>query len=176
MALVTFKNLPDTSTPLNAENLNNNFNELNNKYSELNNKMPSVINNLISTSTTDALSANQGKILNEKIEDKYSLNEITTNKIWLNGKVVYRKGYQITLTSSIGTATIPLNINNIEEITDLYGKVSNDISNTIRPLPFASPNAADSIRIDVTSSNIRIITGSSWEGYSGYIFVEYTKK
>lgn len=28
MALIEFKNLPDTSTPLNAENLNHNFNEL----------------------------------------------------------------------------------------------------------------------------------------------------
>lgn len=28
MALIEFKNLPDTSTPLNAENLNNNFSEL----------------------------------------------------------------------------------------------------------------------------------------------------
>lgn len=31
MALVKFKNLPDTSTPLNAENLNNNFEELEEK-------------------------------------------------------------------------------------------------------------------------------------------------
>lgn len=31
MALVTFQDLPSTSTPLNAENLNNNFNELNSK-------------------------------------------------------------------------------------------------------------------------------------------------
>ena len=31
MALIEFKNLPDTSTPLSAENLNNNFNELNNR-------------------------------------------------------------------------------------------------------------------------------------------------
>ena len=31
MSLIEFKNLPDTSTPLNAENLNNNFNELDNK-------------------------------------------------------------------------------------------------------------------------------------------------
>ena len=28
MALIEFKDLPDTSTPLNAENLNNNFNEV----------------------------------------------------------------------------------------------------------------------------------------------------
>lgn len=31
MALIEFKNLPDTSTPINAENLNNNFNELKNR-------------------------------------------------------------------------------------------------------------------------------------------------
>ena len=31
MALIEFKNLPDTSTPLSAENLKNNFNELNNR-------------------------------------------------------------------------------------------------------------------------------------------------
>ena len=29
--MITFKNLPDTSTPINAENLNANFNELNTK-------------------------------------------------------------------------------------------------------------------------------------------------
>ena len=32
MGLIEFKNLPDTSTPLNAENLNNNFNLLKPKY------------------------------------------------------------------------------------------------------------------------------------------------
>ena len=31
MALIEFKDLPDTTTPLNADNLNNNFNELDNK-------------------------------------------------------------------------------------------------------------------------------------------------
>lgn len=31
MALIEFKNLPDTSTPLSAENLNHNFNELSNR-------------------------------------------------------------------------------------------------------------------------------------------------
>ena len=35
MALIEFKDYPNTSTPLNAENLNNNFNELKNKISEI---------------------------------------------------------------------------------------------------------------------------------------------
>lgn len=36
MALKKFKDLPDTDTPLNAENLNNNFYDLENKINELN--------------------------------------------------------------------------------------------------------------------------------------------
>ena len=35
MALIEFKNLPDMSTPLNAENLNNNFSELENKIDKV---------------------------------------------------------------------------------------------------------------------------------------------
>lgn len=35
MNLIEFKNLPDTSTPLNADNLNNNFNELKNSITNL---------------------------------------------------------------------------------------------------------------------------------------------
>lgn len=37
MALIEFKNLPDTSTPINATNLNNNFNELNTEILDLTN-------------------------------------------------------------------------------------------------------------------------------------------
>ena len=47
------------------------------------NPAPAVIDNLTSTSTTDALSANQGKVLNEKIDDQIpnntNLNSYTTN-------------------------------------------------------------------------------------------------
>ena len=35
MALIEFKNKPDTSTPINANNLNYNFNDLNNKIGDL---------------------------------------------------------------------------------------------------------------------------------------------
>lgn len=61
MALIEFKDLPDTTTPLTASNLNNNFNEL---LSEIND------------------------IKNRNI---YSSNEIKTNEIWIDGKPIYRK-------------------------------------------------------------------------------------
>ena len=45
MALIEFKDLPDTSTPLTADSLNNNFDELNDDIEELNitlNKMKTI--------------------------------------------------------------------------------------------------------------------------------------
>lgn len=49
MALVEFKDLPDTSTPINATNLNNNFQELTNKWARL---KPNLVITLTGTSET----------------------------------------------------------------------------------------------------------------------------
>ena len=38
MALIEFKNKPDTTTPINADNLNHNFNELDTKLAETDDK------------------------------------------------------------------------------------------------------------------------------------------
>lgn len=60
-----------------------------------------VIDNLTSASTIDALSAKQGKILNEKITNAntYSTEEINTGKKWIDGKDIYRKVFVATKTS-----------------------------------------------------------------------------
>lgn len=52
-----------------------------------------VTDTLTSTSTTDALSANQGKILNDKITNAttYSTEEINTGEKWIDGKTIYKK-------------------------------------------------------------------------------------
>ena len=42
---------------------------INNFVNAIRNTAPSVVDNLTSTSTTDALSAKQGKVLNDKIGD-----------------------------------------------------------------------------------------------------------
>lgn len=60
-----------------------------------------VENNLTSSSSENALSANQGKILNDKITNTntYSTEEINTGKKWINGKDIYRKVFVATKTS-----------------------------------------------------------------------------
>lgn len=66
-------NFINGETPINDTNLNqmqdNMENAIDTITTETEEKIPNVIDNLESTSTTEALSAKQGKILNEKIDD-----------------------------------------------------------------------------------------------------------
>lgn len=60
-----------------------------------------IIDNLTSASTIDALSAKQGKILNDKIinTNTYSTEEVNTGKKWIDGKDIYRRVFVATKTS-----------------------------------------------------------------------------
>ena len=53
MALVEFKNKPSTNTPINATNLNNNFNELNSLINNIYNKMWPIGRGFIDFTETD---------------------------------------------------------------------------------------------------------------------------
>lgn len=53
MALIEFKNKPDTSTPINADNLNFNFNELNTLINNIYNRMWPVGRGFIDFTNTD---------------------------------------------------------------------------------------------------------------------------
>lgn len=89
MALVEFRN--NQAPYINAENLNNNFNELNNKV------------------------------------DEYSTSEIKTNKVWIDGKPIYRKVIQ---GSAANTDNLSLsNIITFNEIIDMRFRYKTDTTN-----------------------------------------------
>ena len=69
-----------------------------------------VVDNLTNSSTIDALSANQGRVLNEKITKltTYSTEEVKTGETWIDGKPIYKKTIQFT-TSAIGKHSIKHN-------------------------------------------------------------------
>lgn len=80
-------NFINGETPINDTNLNqmqdNVENAINTITTEIEEKIPNVIDNLESTSTTEALSAKQGKILNEKIPAKI-------NELAVTGTTIYK--------------------------------------------------------------------------------------
>ena len=73
-----------------------------------------VIDNLTSTDTTKPLSANQGRLLSQKLN--YYIEEVETGK-WVDGKPVYRAVIYYENVSTSGVHTIPDYVKNIDEIT-----------------------------------------------------------
>ena len=73
-----------------------------------------VIDNLTSTDTTKPLSANQGRLLSQKLN--YYIEEVEVGK-WINGKPVYRVVIYYENISTSGVHKIPDYVKNIDEIT-----------------------------------------------------------
>lgn len=127
-----------------------------------------VINNLNSDSTIDALSAKQGKILNEKITNTntYSTEEINTGKKWINGKDIYRKVFVATKTSDNLVIKIA---DNIDFSYLLSGRLS------VYAIPFYESEQVY-CRVELENDYVTIKGGSS--SYSQgtiTLIIEYTK-
>ena len=80
-----------------------------------------VVDNLESFSTTMALSANQGRLLNKKMGEltAYSTEE-TVIGTWIDGKPIYRK----TINDTIANVNTVMSAWPIDEIIKAYGAVN----------------------------------------------------
>ena len=116
----------------------------------------------------------------KKPEEVYSTDEQKTNKIWIDGKPIYRK---TIVDTTFRTDFYPI-ANNIEQFVNQYGYVKRkDYPNAGQ---FINSRAGTDMSIQFLASNIdagiQIDWGSNWkENYSTLfdkiiITVEYTKK
>lgn len=92
MTKITFKDLPDTSTPLNANNLNT-------LQDNVEDAIP-TLDNAVSTSSTNGVE-NQAitNYVNDKVLDTYSTTEQRIGT-WIDGKPLYRRVLEDTLGTS----------------------------------------------------------------------------
>ena len=137
-----------------------------------------VIDDTKPTSTVTTLSA---KKISDSLVDNYSTNEIKTNKVWINGKSIYRKvidlGY---LPSALTRKNVPHNIDNLDTIVKFHG-ICTGAGQTLS-LPFsyrgAPTEATDNVSINMyieTNGIITIYPMSDRSAYYGYVIIEYTK-
>lgn len=138
-----------------------------------------VVDNLNSDSATDALSAKQGKVLNEKIEQRITTGvEIATNE-WIDNKRVYRKRIDCGYLPNTTTKQIPHGLTNFTLVKAPIGFASVVYSSTEKytiPLPCVNLDGlAYSISITVTFTDVEIKSGSNRNTYSGYVDLYYTK-
>lgn len=74
----------------------------------------------VSTTSNNAVSNSAiTNYVNEILKSIYSTNETKTNKIWIDGKPIYRK----TIIGVTATGTYDPQISNFDELVDVYGSV-----------------------------------------------------
>lgn len=105
----------------------------------------------------------------------YSTNEVKTNKVWIDGKPIYRKVIESNFTTSTGNtinyATSSLNLN----METLVGLRSVSQSNPKQENYFESSN--DQIRSYFDNTNLIVKIGGSYptKPCTVYTIIEYTK-
>lgn len=109
-------------------------------------------------------------------KDIYSTDEVVTDKVWIDGKPIYRKVVNLGTLPNTSTKDIPHGISNIEFITNISG-VAKKASGDFLPLPYLWKSSTEdvSISIFVNTTKVTVMTLNDRTDTNGYIFVEYTK-
>ena len=153
--------------------------KVSNLVSSLEETTGSIIDNLTSTSTTDALSANMGRELNEKINNIAFIDEYSTEEqrigTWIDGKPIYRK--TLSMGSISGSAVYSHGIDNLHRVVHAFGTFLQS-SGHMEPLPkVVVNNAAWSADFaDFTSTTFVLNFGSNiGTATEVTLTIEYTK-
>ena len=152
--------------------------KVSNAVGVLENENASVIDNLASTSTTDVLSANMGRELNDKIEnidvlDEYSTEEKVVGK-WIDNKPLYRKVISIGTVSTTEVA-ISTGIENVKEVIDLKGGGTMNAGQFLK-WGFENSGGFCSCYYELSSNKVKaIVSTTSYNLKQAYAILEYTK-
>lgn len=154
MALIEFKNKPNTDTPINDTNLNYNFKEIETNLSEINEKLPII----------DSKNDYQTE---EKIIGIYA------------GKTLYRKIITIGKNQLPNNhfVNIKHNIDNLDYIVNITGFIyENPITSAtwFLPIPYASPTVG-LITTACSRTELQIESSMNLLDKLANIIIEYTK-
>lgn len=136
------------------------------------NEIKAVVNNNATETST-----NTDDIANLQNGNVYSTDEIKTNKVWIDGKPIYRKVFQVNSFPNAGNSWVATGLSNIF-VTDLRGFETNGNEQIFLSATYDTSHI-DCLVYDYVISghnqSIRIHTNSNRSSYSGYVWIEYTK-
>ena len=110
------------------------------------------------------------------IKDVYSTDEVKTNKVWIDGKPIYRRVYNVGTMPNSGAKNINAGITNFGTCVNIFGGATNG-DNCIT-LPFIAPevhNNSITLLYSKNRNQIELWSGTDRSEYSGYVTIEYTK-
>lgn len=177
----TWQDLPNTTTPINATNLNkieNGIEAIDNDVSTINNNISTINNNI--GDLTDLETSDTSSIVNSinelKSAEVYSTNEVKTNSIWIDGKPIYRKVIQMSNVAAGTTGTYNISNLNISNVWIDFGKSfykSGALSLPLNRTHTGSTNSQSEARVSPTT--ISLICGSGISAENPVITINYTK-
>lgn len=142
-------------------------------------KVP-VIDNLENTSTTSALSSNQGKILNEKINklSSYSTEERVVGT-WVDGRPLYEKTIIGNGILYAGATLLAHNVSNIGEtrffVSAYYRFINGGTNNGYYTGQWVNSTSYVTVQ-HITSTGIEIQCGTNWaQIFIPHVTIRYTK-
>lgn len=154
MQKINFKNLPDTSTPLNASTLNQMQDNIESAIEDVEDTIPTIENSLDSDSTTDAPSVHA---VNEKLSGAITTDgtSVKTGRI-IDNKTEYIKRFSFKRTSSgsqIVSKSLGFILNNVI-ITKIDGTAFSDSSN------WFDANLGDYLQNTAFANKIQLLNSS----------------
>ena len=138
---------------------------------------------VVGTVTSDINDTNDNAVPNAKtvkdyVEEVYSTDEVKTNKVWIDGKPIYRKTIAFNYTTNSINA-IPLNINNYNEIwLDLSASFIKYDGTRVVPIvraDYRNIQYSIGVIIDIANKTVSLQTGENIPSGNGYVTVLYTK-
>lgn len=104
----------------------------------------------------------------------YSTSEVNTGFKWVDGKDIYKKTINFgSLPNSGATKNVAHGITNLENVVHMFGTATD--GTTIIPLPHATTNTGFLVQLQVTSTNVTIMSAANRTSSTGYVTLYYTK-
>lgn len=144
---------------------------------------------IVGTVTSDINDTNDNAVPNAKtvkdyVEEVYSTDEVKTNKIWIDGKPIYRKkiNFSKILSSSTDTPfTVSMGLSDVDTMINFYG-VYNDLDTSLIKYKCVLGNYIvngvsynSSVYFDKSKNAILAWFSGSSRGVDGFVIAEYTK-
>jgi hypothetical protein len=134
-----------------------------------------VANALIQDTKIDTQSTWSSEKINEEIKEVYSTDEVKTNKVWIDGKPIYRKVATQTITTPEGFCPIDdFDTSLVDFVISIYGSIKQPSGN-ITPISFYN-KANDGAYVYMSKEAKRFLLFAREIGVGDVILVvEYTK-
>lgn len=105
------------------------------------------------------------ELLNGILNDIYLEEERKTNKVWIDGKTIYRKVIKFGALPNATKKDVAHNISNLEQFTKIEGIATRqDDTKFTQSLP-----------LGVDAQTVSIQTNEDRSMFNGYVILEYTK-